>query len=245
MGFGDHCGAWSLQVPAFSARYRTIVYDHRGVGKSEKPPTGYSIRQFSDDAIGLLDHLGVAQAHLLGYSMGGRVAQDISARYPGRVASLVLASSAAKANALNVYSLKASAYLYQNFGPKAASAFGPIISFTHDYFTEHLPELIKNLEKSPEERMPNHAFEGHVRAIVEHDTTSVLHQIKAPTLVLMGDQEWLNPRSDADALLQGILNSRLSVLEGGGHGFIWEIPDAFNQAVLDFLAEHTSLFGSR
>ena len=87
--------------------------------------------------------------------------------------------------------------------------------------------------------MPDHAFEGHVRAIEGHDTTSVLGSIKAPTLVLMGDQEWLNPRSDADVLLQGIPGSTLRVLEGGGHGFIWEIPDAFNRAVLEFLDAHT------
>ncbi len=238
MGFGDDCGAWSLQLPAFSARYRTIVYDHRGVGRSEKPQDGYSIQQFSDDAIELLNHLDASQAHVLGYSMGGRIAQDLAARYPGRVASIVLASSAATPNALNLYSLKAGAYLYRNFGPAAASAIGPLISFTHDYFAEHLSELIDNLGKPPAHPMPDHAFEGHVRAIEEHDTTDVIGEIKVPTLVLMGDQEWLNPRSDADALLRGIPNSNLRVLEGGGHGFIWEIPDSFNQAVLEFLDEH-------
>ena len=201
MGFGDDCGAWSQQLPAFSARYRTIVYDHRGVGRSDKPQAGYSIRRFSDDAIGLLDHLDVPRAHLLGYSMGGRVAQDLAARYPSRVASIVLASSAAKPNALNLYCLKASAYLHRTFGPEAASAFGPVISFTHAYFTEHLSELTNALGKPPADLMPNHALEGHVRAIEEHDTTPVLGAIKAPTLVLMGDQEWLNPRSDADELL--------------------------------------------
>ena len=87
--------------------------------------------------------------------------------------------------------------------------------------------------------MPEHAFEGHVRAIEEHDTTPLLGKINAPTLVLMGDQEWLNPRSDADVLLQGIRHSWLRVLEGGGHGFLWEIPDAFNQVILEFLDEHT------
>ena len=239
MGFGDDCGAWSQQLPAFSARYRTIVYDHRGVGRSEKPQTGYSIRQFSDDAIGLLDHLDAPRAHLLGYSMGGRVVQDLAARYPGRVASIVLASSAAKPNALNLYCLRASTYLHRTFGPEAASAFGPVISFTHAYFTEHLSELTDALGKPPADPMPDHAFEGHVRAIEAHDTTPILGDIRAPTLVLMGDQEWLNPRSDADLLLQGIPDSKLRVLEGGGHGFIWEIPDAFNQAVLEFLDAHT------
>lgn len=239
MGFGDGCGAWANQIPAFSARYRTIAFDHRGVGRSEAPPGGYSIPQFSDDAFALLDHLGVERAHLVGYSMGGRVAQDMAAKHPKRIAGMVLAASAAKPNALNVYSLKAGAYLYRTFGPEAASAFGPLISFTNDYFAAHLPELVDKLGKPQESPMPLHAYEGHVRAIEEHDSTPVLGQITAPTLVLMGEHEWLNPKADADIMLNGIGGSRLGVLAGGGHGFLWETPEAFNQAVLEFLAEHT------
>ena len=238
MGFGDSCGAWSNQIPAFSAQYRTVALDHRGVGKSEKPESGYAIPQFSDDAIGLLDTLGIARAHVVGYSMGGRVAQDMAARYPDRVAAMVLAASAAKPNALNVYSLKAGAYLYRTFGPEAASAFGPLISFTHAYFERHLDEVVDNLGKKQDDPMPLHAYEGHVKAIEIHDTTPILDRIKAPTLVVMGDQEWLNPKTDADIMLQGISDSRLQVLENSGHGFLWEIPDAFNRAVLDFLEAH-------
>lgn len=236
MGFGDSIAAWSGQVPAFAARHRTITLDHRGTGGSESPPDGYSIPQFSDDAIGLLDHLGIERAHVLGYSMGGRVAQDIAARYPARIGAIMLAASAAKPNPLNVYSLRAGAYLYREFGPEAAAAFGPLISFTHAYFEDHLAALTEKLGKPAAHPMALHAYEGHVRAIEEHDTTAILGRITAPTLVLMGEDEWLNPKADADIMLNGIANSTLQVLEGGGHGLLWEIPDAFNRAVLDFLA---------
>lgn len=239
MGFGDGCGAWSNQIPAFAKPYRTIAFDHRGVGQSEAPAGGYSIPQFADDAWGLLDHLGVGRAHLVGYSMGGRVAQEMAARRPERVAAMVLAASAAKPNPLNVYSLKAGAYLYRTFGPEAAGAFGPLISYTHDYFAGHLDALVARLGRPPENAMPVHAYEGHVRAIEEHDTTPVLARITAPTLVLMGEHEWLNPKADADIMLKGIKGSRLQVLKGGGHGFLWETPDAFNRVVLEFLGEHT------
>lgn len=237
MGFGDGCQAWSNQTPVFAEHYRTIILDHRGVGKSEAPESGYSIPQFSDDVVALMDHLGIERSHLVGYSMGGRVAQDLAARYPNRVNAIVLAASAAKPNALNIYSLKATEYLYRNFGPEAASAIGPLISFTHEYFADHLPELVDKLGKPQPEAMTVHAFAGHVRAIEEHDTTPILHKIEAPTLVVMGDQEWLNPKADADIMLNGIRGSRLEVLEGGGHGFLWEIPDRFNRAVLDFLSQ--------
>jgi len=239
MGFGDGCEAWSNQTPAFAEHHRTILLDHRGVGKSTAPDDGYSIPQFSDDAIGLMDHLGIERAHLVGYSMGGRVAQDMAARYGDRVAAIVLAASAAKPNALNVYSLKATAYLYRNFGPEAAGVVGPLISFTHAYFADHLPELVDKLGKPPVNPMPVHAYEGHVRAIEEHDTSAILDRIDAPTLVAMGEHEWLNPEADAKIMLDGIRGSRLAVLAGGGHGFIWETPELFNRTVLDFLAEHT------
>lgn len=236
MGFGDSIAAWSMQVPAFADRHRTIALDHRGTGDSESPVDGYSIPQFSDDAIGLLDHLGIQRAHVLGYSMGGRVAQDMAARYPGRVGAIVLAASAARPNPLNVYSLRAAAYLYREFGAEAAAAFGPLISFTHGYFADHLDALSENLGKPAAHPMAPHAYEGHVQAIERHDTTPILGQITAPALVLMGEDEWLNPKADADIMLNGIANSRLQVLEGGGHGFLWEIPEAFNRAVLEFLA---------
>jgi pimeloyl-ACP methyl ester carboxylesterase len=237
MGFGDDCHAWSQQVPAFAERYRTIAYDHRGVGKSAKPAGGYSIPQFAADALGLLDHLGLARAHLVGYSMGGRIAQYLAAHHPDRVAGLVLAATASRPNALNLYSLKAGAYLYETFGPEAAGAFGPLVSFTHAYFARHLPELAQALGRPAADPMPLHAYLGHVRAIEEHDTTAVLARIAAPTLVLLGDQEWLNPRAEADRLVRGIPGATLQVLSGGGHGFIWEIADAFNDAVLAFLAK--------
>ena len=235
MGFGDGLDAWANQIPAFSEKFRTIALDHRGSGGSEAPPDGYAIPQFADDAIGLLDRLGVERAHVLGYSMGGRVGQDMAARYPDRVSALILAASAARANPLNIYSLRAAAWLYETHGPEAAAAFGPLISFTHAHFEDHLDSLTQSLGETVEGAMPLHAYRGHVAAIETHDSTPILGQIAAPTLVLMGDGEWLNPMADARAMLDGIPNASLRVLEGGGHGFLWEIPEAFNAAAIEFL----------
>ena len=130
MGIGGNRKDWHEQVPVFAKHYRTISYDHRGTGDSDKPETGYSISQFADDCIGLLDHLNLDRAHLVGYSMGGRIAQLIASRYPNRVAALVLAATAAKPNSLNLYSLKLGAYLYENYGPSAAAAVCPLVVFT-------------------------------------------------------------------------------------------------------------------
>ncbi len=144
--------------------------------------------------------------------MGGRVAQDMSAHHADRADAVVLAASAAKPNPLNVYSLRAGAYLYRQFGSEAAAAFGPLISFTHRYFENHLDSLTDDLGAPAAHPMALHAYEGHARAIERHDATPLLGRIAAPTLVLMGDQEWLNPISDAGIMVAGIANARLQVL---------------------------------
>ena len=238
MGLGGNRKDWHEQVPVFAQHYRTITYDHRGTGESDKPETGYSIDQFADDCIGLLDHLDLNRAHLVGYSMGGRIAQLIASRYPSRVAGLVLAATAAKPNSLNLYSLKLGAYLYENYGPSAAASVGPLVDFTHSYFANALPALVDKLGAVPEIPMPLHAFLGHVGAIEDHDTSGILGSIRSPTLVVIGDQEWLNPLPDANALVEGIPGARLQVITGASHGLIVEQPKLFNQCVLDFFSEH-------
>ena len=239
MGLGGNRKDWHEQVPVFAKHYRTISYDHRGTGDSDKPETGYSISQFADDCIGLLDHLNLDRAHLVGYSMGGRIAQLIASRYPNRVAALVLAATAAKPNPLNLYSLKLGAYLYQNHGPSAAASVGPLIEFTHSYFSKNLPMLVDKLGAVPEMPMPLHAFLGHVSAIENHDTTEILASILSPTLVVIGDQEWLNHLPDANELVGGIPDAQLQSITGASHGLILEQPEQFNQCVLDFLSDYS------
>jgi len=241
MGFGGTTKSWSKQVPVISSEYRTVVFDHRGCGGSAQPQDGYTIEQFSDDAIAMLKSVGIERAHFVGYSMGGRVCQDLAARYPEFVQSLVLAATAANLNPLNQYCLKASSYLYEKFGPEAAAAFDPVLGFTRAYFGRHGRELELALGHPVADPPPLHVYRGHVSAIENHDTTKVLSKIAAPTLVMLGDQEWLNALPDSLALAQGIPNAKIKMLAGGGHSLHWEIPETFNAEVLDFLKQHTPI----
>src|SRR5262249_11904703 len=75
---------------AFAGSYRVLTFDQRGTGLSEKPDLPYSMEMFANDTAGLMDQLGIAQAHIFGVSMGGMIAQEFAIRHPGKVRSLIL-----------------------------------------------------------------------------------------------------------------------------------------------------------
>ena len=94
-GWGTDLTCWQFQIPEFSTKYRVIAFDNRGAGRTDAPDQPYSFRMMADDAVGLLDALGIGKAHILGMSMGGCIAQEIAIEHPERTRSLILAATTA------------------------------------------------------------------------------------------------------------------------------------------------------
>ncbi len=95
-GLGLDSSFWMPQVSVFSQKHRVIVFDNRGVGQTDAPKVSYTTDMMADDTIMLLDHLSIARTNILGFSMGGLIAQKIAIKYPKRVKSMILASTAAE-----------------------------------------------------------------------------------------------------------------------------------------------------
>ena len=89
-GFGSNADHWYCQVPAFSAHYSVVVFDNRGIGRSDIPDSPFTISTMADDTVGLMDFLGFRRAHILGISMGGMIAQGIALKHGQRVNGLIL-----------------------------------------------------------------------------------------------------------------------------------------------------------
>lgn len=250
MGFATDSNGWLLQVPAFAERYRTIVFDNRGVGRSAKPTGPYTIHEMADDAAGLLDHLDIDRAHVLGLSMGGMIAQELVLRHPHRVSGLVLAATFPEPDVATEEQRK---ILFTQMGGSITEAGEMRIDFTamHPmlffqnmlplvfspaFIQNELPKLLQLFSGSLQFGFSIEAIMGQMQAIMAHKATDRLAQIKAPTLVLTGDADRLISPANSDVLAERIPGSTLARLPGGTHGFNFEMPDAFNRAVLDFLA---------
>lgn len=251
MGLGADLNGWMFQTPEFAKHYRTIVFDNRGVGRSDKPAGPYTIAQMADDAASLMDRLGIERAHVCGISMGGMISQEVALRHPKRLRSLILGCTYAKPDAgvLQNSSLSAS-----NLGGSIdangnidvdVSKIDPMmffrtllpLTFNQSFIETDLARVMQMFAGSLAFGFDLNAILGQVRATMTHDTVERLKQIKAPTLVITGDNDLLIPASNSDVLAREIAAARLVKIPGGSHAFNIETPEVFNRAVLDFLRD--------
>ncbi|MFH1134632.1 MAG: alpha/beta fold hydrolase [Pseudomonadota bacterium] len=237
-GFGSNSAHWNHQVPEFSRRFQTLVFDNRGIGRSDKPDYPYTISMLAGDVANLLDALGLDRVFLLGLSMGGMIAQRFALDYPDRLAGLVLAAThcgGAHAVQPSEKIKKTMTDLVMGVSPDEAVKMSRELMFTEDTERDR-PELLKEyLELS--QRYPNDLkmLLNQLAALNGHDAHEDLPRLKTPTLVLTGDQDALVPPENATILADRIPGARLTVIEGGAHQFLVEQDRAFNQAVIAFL----------
>src|SRR5262245_58858147 len=242
MGFATDSTAWLLQTPAFAERYRTIVFDNRGVGRSSKPTGAYTIHGMADDAAALLDHLKIDRAHVLGLSMGGMIAQELALRHPDRVRKLVLAATfpepdAASEEKRKVVFTQMGGTITQDGEMKIdVAAMNPLdffqhllpLVFTPSFIQTELPKLMQMFSGALQYGFSIEAIMGQMQAIRGHKTTDRLATIKAPTMVLTGDADRLISPANSAVLARSIPGARLVEIPGGSHAFNVEMPDRFN-----------------
>jgi pimeloyl-ACP methyl ester carboxylesterase len=236
-GLGSNADHWYAQLPDFSAHFRVIVFDNRGIARSSDPGGAFTIQDMAGDTIGLMDALNIQQAHVLGVSMGGMIAQEIAIAHPRRVKGLVLVVSHCG-------------------GPKQVPPTGEIARVVQEMTTVGTPESRikalpaffdpRTLETRPEcaqayaavsLKYPADAniLSRQYQAIHSHDTYDRLLAIQAPTLVLASQGDVLIPPANSEILATRIPGAQWVVIPGGGHQILIEQPQACNGAVVDFL----------
>jgi 3-oxoadipate enol-lactonase len=242
MGIGYDSSLWTLQqVPVLATRFRVVILDNRDAGRSSRADRPYSIADMSDDVAGLMDALDIHRTHLLGLSMGSMIGMEFALRHPDRLDRLVLAGPGAAPARSAVDPI-----LIWNW-VKAHDPSGDVFGgqqFTWLFSTAFLrnqsavQETIALLASNPNPVEPE-AYDRQAHAYLQFDALDRLSGIKAPTLVIVGEQDLLTPPWVAREVANGILRARLEVVSGDGSSHLvpLERPDDFNQLVMNFLAE--------
>ncbi|MBF6171195.1 alpha/beta fold hydrolase [Nocardia blacklockiae] len=213
----------------FHGSHRTVTFDYRGTGASDKPDIVYSTPGFADDAIAVLDALAIDRADVYGTSMGGRVAQWIAAKYPERVRALVLGctSPGGKHGVDRGGDIRA---LLAN--PATAHQTLLDLMYTPDWLATH-PGPHQTVG-DPD--MPSYARRRHLVASHRHDAWDVLLDITSPTLVLHGTDDRFNPAANAPLLADRVPGAHLHLIPGARHAYFEEFRSTASPVARDFLA---------
>jgi 3-oxoadipate enol-lactonase len=222
---------WDQTVPALLDKYQVLRYDTRGHGQTAVTAGPYSINQLADDAIGLLDEVGIDRAHIMGLSMGGMIAQQIGARYSERVLSVLLCDTASEMPPRSMWEERLAIARKEGMS-------GLVDTVIRRWFTaafiEQAPEQVKKIR----EMILGTSTEGFINcasAIRDMAQTTMLLKIKAPTLIITGRLDPACTVDQAVVLHRMIDTSKMVILENAAHLSNIEQADAFNQHVLDFL----------
>lgn len=222
---------WEPQVAVLSRTFRVVRYDHRGHGGSRPAAPPASIDDLGGDVVALLDHLGVARASLGGLSLGGMVAMWVAAHHPERVDRLALVCTAALLGPRELWLQRAAAVRTSGM----ASITDAVLArwFTADW-TAHHPDRVARLRAEFEAVEPD-AYAGCCEAIADMDLREDLGAVRAPTLVLAGEDDPATPPALAEEIANRVPGARLAVVPQAAHLGNVEQPAAFTALLLAHL----------
>ncbi|HEY7930712.1 MAG TPA: alpha/beta hydrolase [Acidimicrobiales bacterium] len=234
-GLADDLTTWVYQVDALlAAGYRVLRFDNRGIGESECPAGPYTTAMFAADAKALVDELGLRSFHLMGVSMGGMIAQEYALAYPHDLLSLTLACTYAAPGPFCSRMFSLWADMAPIMGVPAVMRDVTLWAFTQGFFEQREEELVEFESAMAYMKQPTPAYLAQLHSIRHHDTTDRLREISVRTLVLAGEEDILIPVHLSERLHELVPGSVFKTTKGG-HGCIWEFPDAFNQQFISFL----------
>jgi 3-oxoadipate enol-lactonase len=239
-GLGGDVEFWTAEISALHHAFDVIAIDLRGSGDTPATNGGHTIDDLADDLAAVLDGLSLGSAHIVGFSMGGNVAQAFATRYPERVDRLVLASTFAVMNAQARGFLDAVLDVYAT-GATSKQMFDLICPwlFSLSFLTDPANgDYFKYPEGGQEEEQSMDAWRQLYLAQRAFDARDRLASVVADTLVLVGEHDSLVSIDDARELIDGIPSADLDVITGAGHLINIEAPKQFITAIYHHLGAH-------
>lgn len=237
-GFARSSRYWGAGLRALlAARFRLILVDNRGVGRSDATRPPYTTALMADDLAAVLDAAGVDRAHVFGMSLGGMIGQQLALRHPARIDRLVLGCTTPGGRNAIRYPLRGVLTLLRAGAAPPHRAMRIIAPLALSRETlERRPEVIDAwVEVARSEPRHRAGLFGQLLAAARHDAWDALPRINAPTLVLTGDADWLIDADNSRRIAARIPGARLQLIPGAGHDFATDRPDETVAALTGFL----------
>lgn len=236
-GWGMDITGWQYILEPLLQVFQVIVLDNRGTGRSEVTSGKYTTRLLADDAAALLDHLQIARAHVLGWSMGGMIAQELVLAYPRKVNRLILSASSAKVTEKSSFIAWSNVEAINRGELQTAVNWQLSFCFSEALFAnEAMLFEVKESALNPPYPVSYDGLVSQFAAVASHDRRRQLRAIKSPTLVLGASEDGIIDIDQVKSLALEIDNSQLRILPGG-HMYHIEYPELFAQVVVEFLQD--------
>ena len=236
MGLSGDLKGWAMQVPELAKHFRVITIDNRGAGRTSAPDRPYSIPQMADDVAELMTHLGIESAHVLGFSMGGCIAQELALKHKAKVKKLILLASAAYIDGYSEAIINAWVSVRRsNLSREHIARLSACWIYSPEFLEDRtrLDRAIQNNLANPVPQQ-DHAFIRQAAALLAFDSRDRLKDVKQETLVIACADDNLLPPRNSERLSELIASSTLVTLPGGHIGMVEHAPE-FNAAILEFL----------
>lgn len=227
-GVTDSWRSFEHVLPHLPDSIRAIAVTQRGHGEAPKPDGGYLIEDLAGDVVELLDELGIERAIVVGHSMGAWVTQRIAIDHPERLLGIVLAGSFGRPPADDPE--------FMAFVEEMTSVQDPIpYEVAYEFQASTVAtEVDLDTWVAESQKLPARVWRALFDGFTGVDLLAELAAVRTPALLVWGAYDAFIPRTDQDALLAALADSRLTVYEGAGHAVHWDQPQRFAQDLAEF-----------
>jgi 3-oxoadipate enol-lactonase len=241
MGLSFTLSMWGELRRTLAKHFRTILFDNRGVGKSDVPSRPFSMRAMARDALCVLDAASTGVAHVVGFSMGGMIAQELALTYPNRVGKMVLGCTSCGGLSATLPEIEALGLLTFPFLTRAARLKRMVPLIYHPSTPKERIERDLEVIRANAPTVPG--YMQQLGAILRWHSFRRLPHIAADTLVIHGETDRLIPPVNASVLANRIPNSKLVLIPDASHIFPTDQPEITCRALLDFLGAPVAAIG--
>jgi aminoacrylate hydrolase len=235
-GLGGSGAFWAPQMAALTSRFRVVLYDHRGTGRSVRTLTNpHSVAAMGDDIVQVMDALGLERAHVVGHAAGGNAGLALALDHPDRIDRLVVVNGWSRPDPHIKRCFDTRLALLNNTGIAAYVHAQPLFLYPADWLSANNARLeaeeVHHIQGFPDPDV----MRARIQALLAFDIDDALERIRCPVLVSASADDMLVPSACSRRLAERLPNAVLDIAPWGGHGFTVTAAEAFNSRLLSFL----------